>query len=73
VRHQAFGTAEPAGAERHGREARQSECAGASESNAWRLTETPYNFLFLPEVPNAIPILAGRISAQELNSLKENT
>ena len=30
-------------------------------------------FYFSLEMPNAIPILAGRISTQELNSLKENT
>jgi len=29
--------------------------------------------LFLPEMPDAIPILAGRVSAQELDSLEENT
>jgi hypothetical protein len=30
--------------------------------NAWRLAETPDNPLFLHELPNTIPILAGRIS-----------
>jgi hypothetical protein len=41
--------------------------------NASRAVERLHNSLFLHEMPNTVPILAGRVSAQGLNALNENT